>query len=93
MAKDGKAVSPATLERELRRLRRALKRYEGEAQGVPFPRRKPRRSTMPFSTLQERLAVHLEAAKEFDHRLWLADEVVGDGDAKPSYDSPRSPSP
>lgn len=86
---DPHAVSP----REVRYLRRTIRRLESfvrsASEGVKVP--KTPRNLM---TLEERLSAHLEDAKNFDQRLWLADEIFGSDDTNPNVvflDSPKSP--
>jgi hypothetical protein len=83
MSKLNSVASRAALERELRCLRRHAKRLElsiREANEGVKVYKTPRK----LATLEDRMAAHLEAAKEFDYRLMMAEEIFG-------ADSPSSP--
>jgi hypothetical protein len=83
MAKDSKRSTTVVLERELRYLRRCVRRLEIVDQ-IATKAVKASGHCNNFSSLEERLVAHHEAAKEFARRLRLAEEIFG-------KDSPQSP--
>lgn len=88
---DFQNIPRAALEREVRYLRRCVRRLEGLTPMNLAVVRVPKKNSS-LSTLEERLAAHIEAAREFDERYQMSVEIFGEDEQLDHVeDSPRSP--